>query len=46
MTPANSPIEYLAAFAIVFVAGVVCTIGFSKYTEKVRKEPADHVRAV
>ncbi len=34
----NSPLESLAAFAIVFVAGVFSTVGFSKYIEKVKKD--------
>ena len=31
MNNANSPLESLAAFAIVFFAGVFSTIGFWKY---------------
>lgn len=32
----NSPLESLAAFAIVFVIGVISTVGLGKYLEKVR----------
>lgn len=34
----NSPLESLAAFAIVFAAGVLTTWGMGKYIEKVRRE--------
>ena len=38
----NSPLESLAAFAIVFVVGVLFTAGVGKYVEKIKKdaEPA------
>lgn len=36
----NSPLESLAAFAIVFVVGIFTTVGFVKYIEKVKKEAA------
>lgn len=34
----NSPLEYLAAFAIVFFTGVISSVGFSKYIEKVKND--------
>lgn len=34
----NSPLESLAAFAIVFVVGVLSTVGFGKYIEQVRMD--------
>lgn len=34
----TSPLESLAAFAIVFVAGVFSTIGFGKYIEKIKRD--------
>ena len=34
----NSPLESLAAFAIVFVAGVLSTWGMGKYIEKVKMD--------
>lgn len=34
----NSPLENLAAFAIVFVTGVISAVGFGKYIEKVRRD--------
>ncbi len=33
----NSPLESLAAFAIVFAAGVLTSWGMGKYIEKVRR---------
>ena len=36
----NSPLESLAAFAIVFAAGVVATVGFAKYIEKIKRDAA------
>lgn len=36
----NSPLESLAAFAIVFVVGVLSTVGLGKYIEKVKKDAA------
>ena len=38
MTFNNSPLESLAAFAIVFVVGALSVIGFNKYIEKVRRD--------
>jgi hypothetical protein len=32
----NLSLESLAAFAIVFAAGVISTAGFGKYTEKLK----------
>ncbi len=37
-SPYGGPLEGLAAFAIVFVAGVFSTVGFSMYVEKVKKD--------
>jgi hypothetical protein len=34
----NSPLESLAAFAIVFVAGVLSILGFSTYIEKIKRD--------
>lgn len=36
----NSPLESLAAFAIVFTVGVVATVGFAKYIEKIKRDTA------
>lgn len=38
MYPNNSPLEYLAAFAIVFVTGVISAVGFGKYLEKIKND--------
>lgn len=38
MYPNNSPLEHLAAFAIVFVAGMLTTAGFGKYIEKIKRD--------
>ena len=35
----NSPLETLAAFAIVFVAGVVSTAGLVAYISGLRRKP-------
>ena len=40
MITCNSPLETLAAFAIVFSAGVLITISLAKYIEKVKAEAA------
>jgi hypothetical protein len=37
MASDNSPLENLTAFAIVFAVGVLSTISFAKYIEKVRR---------
>lgn len=34
----NSPLEILAAFAIVFVTGALSAVGIVKYIEKVRRD--------
>lgn len=34
----NSPLESLAAFAIVFVAGVISTVGLGKYIDRVKRD--------
>lgn len=34
----NSPLEHLAAFAIVFVMGVVSTVGLDKYIAKIKRD--------
>jgi hypothetical protein len=36
----NSPLETLAAFAIVFVTGVISTIGLAKYVDKIKRNAA------
>lgn len=38
----NSPLETLAAFAIVFVAGVVSTAGLGTYINSLRRKVAAH----
>jgi hypothetical protein len=40
----NSPLESLAAFAIVFVVGVLFTAGVGKYVEKIKKDAASSVQ--
>ena len=34
----NSPLETLAAFAIVFVTGALSAVGLVKYVEKIRRD--------
>lgn len=34
----NSPLESLAAFAIVFAVGVISTVGLGKYIEKLKRD--------
>lgn len=34
----NSPLETLAAFALVFAAGVLSVLGMSRYIDKVRRD--------
>ncbi len=34
----NSPLESLAAFALVFVLGAVAIMGFTAYIEKVKRD--------
>lgn len=38
MVSSNSPLEFLAAFAIVFVAGVMSALGMTQYIDKVRRD--------
>jgi hypothetical protein len=38
LTTTNSPLEFLAAFAIAFAAGVLATVGLAKYVESIKKE--------
>ena len=37
-----SPFEYLLAFGLVFVAGVLTSIGLRQYTDKIRREAPAH----
>lgn len=37
MISTNSPLEHLAAFAIVAVISILSTVGFEKYIEKVKR---------
>ena len=39
------PLEHLAAFAIVFAAGVLSTIAFGKYIEKIKRDTLRDVKA-
>lgn len=41
MISTNSPLEHLAAFAIVFAVGVLSTACLAKYIEKVKRD-AEH----
>ena len=41
MLNTNSPLENLAAFAIVFATGILSTIALGKYIEKVRRDAYD-----
>jgi homoserine dehydrogenase len=38
----NSPLETLAAFAIVFVAGVLSVLCMTRYIDKVRRDASGH----
>ncbi len=38
MINTNSPLENLAAFAIVFAAGVLSTVSLAKYIEKAKRD--------
>ena len=38
MPYSNSPLEILAAFAMVFVAGVLTLLGFTYYIDKVKRD--------
>lgn len=42
----NVPLEHLAAFAIVFVAGFLTCACFCKYIEKVRKDAQSEARQI
>lgn len=44
MVSSSSPLETLAAFAIVFAVGVLSTVGFGKYIKKVRNDVERAVR--
>ncbi|WP_279607028.1 hypothetical protein [Burkholderia gladioli] len=37
-----SPFEYLLAFALVFAAGVLTSVGLRQHTDKIRREAAVH----
>lgn len=37
MIPNTSPFEYLLAYAIIFIAGILTTIALRVYTERVRR---------
>ena len=37
MSNSTSPLENLAAFAIVLAVGILSTVGFGKYIEKVKR---------
>jgi len=37
MTPTSSPLEYLLAYVIILVLGILTTIGFQKYVGRVRR---------
>lgn len=39
MRPSNSPLEHLAAFAIVFAAGIMSAISVAAYIARVRRNP-------
>jgi hypothetical protein len=39
----NSALETLAAFAITFAAGLLSSIAFGKYVDKVRRDAIDSV---
>ena len=42
MISTNSPLEYLAAFAIVAVVSALSTVGFGKYIDKIKRDAKDH----
>ncbi len=47
MRQGTSPLEYLAAFAIVFTAGILSSISFTAYVERVRRNAVrDHFMRV
>lgn len=37
-----SPLDYLTAFALVFVGGALCSTCLCKYIDRVRKEAGAH----
>ncbi|MGU7776307.1 hypothetical protein ACV229_39910 [Burkholderia sp. MR1-5-21] len=37
-----SPLDYLAAFALAFICGVLAAACHCKYTDKIREEAAAH----
>jgi hypothetical protein len=39
MRPSNSPLEHLAAFAIVFAAGILSAISLAAYVARVQRNP-------
>lgn len=41
----NSPLESLAAFAIVFVAGVLSTVSFGAYIGKIKNDALKAIEA-
>jgi len=45
MPSSNSPLETLAAFAIVFAAGALCAIGLHQYASRVKKSGPGAPRA-
>jgi len=45
MISGNSPLETLAAFAIVFAAGVLSTIAVAKYTQSMKTDTAHTARS-
>jgi hypothetical protein len=42
----NLPLEHLAAFALVFAAGILTTVGFGKYIDKVKRDTIRETRIV
>jgi hypothetical protein len=42
VTTVSSPFEYLVVFSIVFIAGVLTSVGLRHYTDKVRREADAH----
>lgn len=42
MPTTSSPFEYLIVFSIVFVAGLLTSVGLRQYTDKVRREAIEH----
>lgn len=45
MISCNSPLETLAAFAIVFTAGVLSTMAVAKYTQSMKTNTAHATRS-